>query len=208
MPSGDCLPRTYPDPSEYAAPKKYVLVLSCVDYRLLDDLIRFLNHDNLTNRYYHASFAGAAMGLNAGAENDRRFKTAMNFAQWRQTFIDHVRAAVTLTEGKLSAIYIVQHEDCGAFNLMVDGFVKMSQAEQRHMNRAFAEELQEDIKKYFCTVYNPVGSGQKDIPAVHTFFMDLRGNVDLLDTWPRNGEIVDRLCVEGPCPCQCDKPKM
>lgn len=210
MPAGTALPRSYPTPSEYVAPRKYVLVLSCVDYRLLDDLVRFLDHDNLTNRYYHAAFAGAAMGLLEGAEHDHRFcKPTPSFDQWRRTFIEHVHAAVALTEGKLTDVYIVHHEDCGAFNLFVEGFKDLTPEQQREVNRDFADALLADIRDNFCTTYNPPGAKDKNPtgtvqekkPAVHTFFMDLRGNVELFNTWPRPGEVADRHCANYGCQC-------
>lgn len=42
------------------------------------------------------------------------------FARWRLTFIDQVKAALILTEGQLTDIYIVQHEDCGAFRFYME----------------------------------------------------------------------------------------
>src|SRR5688500_12378539 len=111
-----------PDPVDYAAPKKYVLVVSCVDARLLAELVRFLEHDNLANRYYHVTFAGAALGLTDRVLEDLSGpgNPPAAFAQWRQMFIDHARATVLLTDGKVSDIYIVQHQDCGAFRVYID----------------------------------------------------------------------------------------
>ena len=37
------LPAVPKYPDDYPAPRKFVLVISCVDYRLLDDLVRFLD---------------------------------------------------------------------------------------------------------------------------------------------------------------------
>lgn len=120
MPTCSALARDYPASKKYPAPKKYVLVLSCVDYRLLDDLVRFLDHDNLTNRYYHVALAGAALGVVPPPKSAAN-PPVVAPDYWRKTFIDHVKATVELTHGQLSDIYIVQHEDCGAFRLFVEG---------------------------------------------------------------------------------------
>lgn len=193
MPIDVSIPRKYPDC--YAVPKKFVLVLSCVDYRLLDDLIRFLDHDNLANRYYHATFAGAALGL----VSPQPEAVTRDFSHWRRTFIEHVQATVTLTDGKLTDIYIVQHENCGAFDLFYRGFKCMSPSAQFAANQELALLLQKDISENFCELYNAQyvdkcrddceetddveDDGrrlQKYPPIVHAFFMDLRGNVERL----------------------------
>jgi hypothetical protein len=186
------------DTADYPAPRKYVLVVSCVDARLLDDLVGFLDHDNLTNRYYHATFAGAALALANTSKGDGPGP------HWRQTFIDHVRATIVLTKGELTDIYIVQHEDCGAFKLFISGFEDMTPAEQLKLNRRYAKALQADIRKHFCAVYNPkIGTThcryQKKPPAVHAFFMDLRGGVQKLGPsyLPKAGE----ECKNYRCPC-------
>lgn len=230
MPVGTPVHNNYPN--DYPAPKKYVLVLSCVDYRLLDDLVRFLDHDNLTNRYYHIALAGAALGVGPNPP----VAHAKTFAGWRQTFIDHVRATVTLTEGKLTDIYIVQHEDCGAFKLYDGKFECMNLEDQLERNRYYAKILQDDISEHFCGDYNPpyeskcinkcdeevvvesagsqdkpttaTGTVQHHPPIVHTFFMDLRGNVERL-----SAPVSAAECEEWHCGCppvlvaEPEKPK-
>lgn len=204
MPIAPSVPRDYP--IDYPAPKKYVLVLSCVDYRLLDDLVRFLDHDNLGNRYYHVTFAGAALGLTGHVYGDLEPSQPppAAFDLWRQTFIDHFRATVALTEGKLTDVYIVQHEDCGAFKLFVKGFKDLPADRQAEVNREYADALLTDIRARFCDTYNaPVVRDRPEVvqehpPAVHTFFMDLRGNVRRFNSYvPSAGE----RCPTYYCPC-------
>ena len=52
----------------YPPPRKNVLLLSCMDLRLIDDLVPFMDGDNLTNRYDQLVFAGAALGVTEGEE--------------------------------------------------------------------------------------------------------------------------------------------
>ena len=172
-----------PETFDHPAPKKYVLVVSCMDARLLDNLVHFLELDNLTNRYYHTTFAGAALAV---SPKDVPLKPNLpqppDFKQWRGAFVDQMRATIVLTKGELRDVYIVQHEDCGAFKLLVDGFEELSPAKQREVNEEFADALVDDIKKHFCTEYNPM-IGVRDCrvqqkpPTVRSFFMDLRGHV-------------------------------
>ena len=43
-------------------PRKQVLMLSCMDLRLIDNITTFMNEGNLQNRYDQLIYAGAAMG--------------------------------------------------------------------------------------------------------------------------------------------------
>ncbi len=43
----------------YDLPQDNVLLVTCMDLRLIDDIVDFMNHDNLRNRYDHVVFAGA-----------------------------------------------------------------------------------------------------------------------------------------------------
>lgn len=197
-------------PVEYPAPRKYVLVISCMDARLLDDLVYFLDHDNLTNRYYHLTFAGTSLGLTARVNDDLGDPNdpPAHFAQWRQAFIDHFQAAVLLTKGTITDVYIVQHADCGAFREYLGrDAADMTHTAELQMHRDYAKALLDDIVKNFCDVYNPPGKPdpalrvQEKKPSIYTFFMDLRGGVTLLDRWPEEGEAVDRVCTNYGCQC-------
>jgi len=205
-------------PTCYKVPKKYALVLSCVDARLLDDLVSFLDHDNLTNRYYHVTLPGASLGLtekwmddDPTVPNDDTpdapeepqpkkssecepcyvFNLGEQFARWRLTFIDQVRAAIILTKGQLSDVYIVQHEDCGAFR----EFIKKDSSDlpdgkEIKMHKEYAEALIRDITTCFECSYSPKDNHgkviQKEMPNLHAFYMDLRGKVTHLSTDPED----------------------
>ncbi|MBC7817791.1 MAG: hypothetical protein IAG10_12940 [Planctomycetaceae bacterium] len=176
----------------YPAPKKYVLVLSCVDARLLDDLVRFLDQDNLANRYYHVTLPGTALGLTDRVKQDSSDKDLLKqFRRWRQTFIDQVRAAVLLTKGQITDIYIVQHEDCGAFRVYIEkDSAEMSPEDELNLHQDYAHALLKDIAKNFFSEYHPIidpqvgkpEQQQKKKPLVHTFYMDLRGHVKHLES--------------------------
>jgi carbonic anhydrase len=206
------------DPSDqpipkYLPPKKYVLVLSCVDARLLDDLVRFLDHDNLTNRYYHVTLPGTALGLTKRIEEDAEDECLLlQFSRWRQTFIDQVKAAVILTEGKITDIYIVQHEDCGAFRVYIGkDSTDMPSLDERRMHQEYAHALLDDIADTFFEVYNPIDKTtgkpvQEKTPNVHAFYMDLRGQVRHLESYPKNSSVV-KSKKSGPKPSGKKKRK-
>lgn len=47
----------------YPAPRKNVLLLSCMDLRLIDDICEFMEGDNLANRYDLLIFSMASPGV-------------------------------------------------------------------------------------------------------------------------------------------------
>ncbi|GAA4354016.1 hypothetical protein GCM10023185_15240 [Hymenobacter saemangeumensis] len=167
--------RTYPTEG-YQVPKKNLLLISCIDLRLMDDLVRFMDHENLTNRYDHFILAGSSLGTTllklegwknevddeAGGKFDvRKFKPA----SWEQTLHEHLGIAKALH--KIEDVYIVEHENCGAYRAFVTKEVLADKGEegcQRISSTMLAKEIE-----------------QKYGLQVHCFLMDLRGNVKLLE---------------------------
>lgn len=157
-------------------PRKKVLLVSCMDQRLLDDTVHFMNSLNLHNRYDHLVFAGAAMGVvrlssgnpdaatNAAAKAlaGKRSAAATSAAPvtlpWRWVFFDHLKAAIDVLKREISDIYIIEHLDCGAYRTLhpdetireeYDHYCKtdMSELTQYHTKEAAA--LVKQIEK-FC----------------------------------------------------------
>lgn len=195
MPTSPGVSRKYPQC--YPAPRKYGLVIGCVDCRLLDDLVRFLDHDNLTNRYYQATFAGCAIGVcseppKPGARN--KSSKPPGFAKWRGTLVDHLKLVLKLTKGELTDVYIIEHTDCGAYRLFLDRdyYADPSnpdtageRADHAHYARVLAEDLagwfeSDDAKELEAEIQETNKAFKLVPPLVRGFLMDLRGGVDLM----------------------------
>src|SRR5690349_743840 len=58
------------------------LLLSCMDYRLVDDIARYMDGRGMTNNYDHVVLAGASLGALIDSKPD-----------WAETFWDHVEVA-------------------------------------------------------------------------------------------------------------------
>jgi len=172
---------SYPSEKDYKLPKHNVLVLGCIDLRLTDNLLDFLNFDNLQNRYDHMILAGTSLLCTQKNKHlliedpkakDPTGSPRSNYANWRQVFYDHLHIAEVLHA--IKDVYIVEHLDCGAYKKFLDpGKVDMSTlALEKKWHKTFSVELADDI--------------QKTHPAlnVHCFLIDLRGNVELLHTKP------------------------
>jgi hypothetical protein len=188
-----------------------------VDARLLDDLVHFLDQENLTNRYYHLTLAGTAMGLTdhyvtdlqnhcqSQPENENcECNTKAVFRHWQETFVSQVQAAVTLTKGELTDIYIIQHEDCGAFRILLGKDYKAMNAESElELHQQYGEALQREIADNFCEKYNPLSGKiggervQKHKPFVHVYYMNLRGELTHISTAPGG---------RNPPECPCGDP--
>lgn len=81
------------------------LLLSCMDYRLVDDTTRYMDGRHLTNGYDQVMIAGASLG----AITDK-------FTEWNKTFWDHVQVALDLHH--IKKVIILDHRDCGAYRVV------------------------------------------------------------------------------------------
>lgn len=80
------------------------ILLSCMDYRLIEDLAIMLHQMQYGNSYDHVILAGAALGA-----------VHPQFEAWHQVFWDHVGLAVKLHS--VHEILVIDHRDCGAAKL-------------------------------------------------------------------------------------------
>lgn len=183
-----------------------------MDLRLLDNLVTFMNFENLENRYDQFILAGAAAG-------------AMQMPSWHKAFFDHMVLAVGLHQIKY--IYIVEHRDCGAYAeffgesyVMYDpkaghNIFSLEAEHKDHTRQAFL--LKADIDKY-CRERridpfppddgDPIAKKFRDIIdhtygknhdpdslkqlwniEVRCFMMDLRGNVTWLDPFDETSAV-------------------
>ena len=98
--------------SSYPPPAGNVLLVTCMDLRLLEEIVEFMAHDNLGNRYDHVVFAGSALGaLGAPGAKDKKGKK-IDVSYWKKAFFDHLGAAIKLHN--VQDVYILEHRDCGA----------------------------------------------------------------------------------------------
>jgi hypothetical protein len=166
----------YDDP-----PRQQVLLLSCMDLRLLDDIVVFMDGLNLQNRYDHFSLAGAAMGAHRlgspvcpeGLE-----------LPWKAVFFTHLETAINVLKRDIKDIFLLEHIDCGAYKyLHPDPDVKKKYSEERDLTKlkafhrvetsAFAKEI-----GAFCKdQHKRQGGDAWEGIRIHCFVMDLIGRV-------------------------------
>src|SRR5687768_15399985 len=89
-----------------AAATTDALLLSCMDYRLMDDVEKYMSGRGLRDKYDHAILAGASLG----AVTDK-------YPAWNQTFWEHLDIAITLHD--IKTVIVMDHRDCGAYKVIL-----------------------------------------------------------------------------------------
>ncbi len=163
--------RTSSNYRPYPPPRKNVLLLSCMDLRLIDDLVPFMEGDNLSNRYDQLVFAGAALGV-----------IQQDHESWYDVFFQHLDIAVQLHQ--IQDVYLMEHRDCGAYAKFLgeSGKYGDSPAELRREeadHRRFAFQLKDEIAAHCARKIAEGGDPEAWDVHVRCFLMDLRGSV----TW-------------------------
>lgn len=187
-----------PDPGfRHAPPRKHVLLLSCMDQRLLDDTVSFMNGYNLANRYDQVIFAGTALGV-------MHLESPPANSAWNDVFFHHLQVAIDVLGRKIKDIFILEHRDCGAYkhfhpshnDYYGDDPCGQNLERDHHCEQAFmlankireyCLEQQGQAKKAMadatCEVYRLKAEERlkawKDI-HVKCFLMDLEGKVEHL----------------------------
>ncbi|MBL8660302.1 MAG: hypothetical protein JNM75_11175 [Rhodospirillales bacterium] len=89
-------------PRPAAAGHADALLLSCMDYRLLDDIVRYMDGRELTDNYDQVILAGASLGA-----------TTNVYPSWGETFWSHLQLALDLHH--VNKLIVLDHRDCGAY---------------------------------------------------------------------------------------------
>lgn len=97
------------------------LLLSCMDYRLVDDVARYMDGRGLTNNYDHVILAGAALG----ALTDKK-------KAWGEAFWDHVEVAKQLHH--IKRVIVMDHRDCGAYRVFLGQDLKDDKAKETEVH--------------------------------------------------------------------------
>lgn len=82
------------------------LLLSCMDFRLMDDIERYMSGRKLRDKYDHIVLAGASLG----AITDK-------YPAWSKTFWEHLDIAIQLHN--IHTVIVMDHRDCGAYKVIL-----------------------------------------------------------------------------------------
>jgi hypothetical protein len=112
------------------------LVLTCMDYRLIDEALNYFNGRGLKNKYDHIVLAGASAGAlgKLGAE-------------WSATFWKHVETAISLHH--VSEIIVVDHRDCGAYKIVYGAEPIAHHGRETALHRTLLHQLRAEVGQRF-----------------------------------------------------------
>ncbi len=80
------------------------LVITCMDFRLIDDAVNYLNTKGYNNNYDEFILAGASLGYNQ--------KT---YSAWTETLDKHIELSEKLHE--IKEVIVIDHMNCGAYKI-------------------------------------------------------------------------------------------
>jgi carbonic anhydrase len=129
------------------------VVLSCMDYRLMDDVGIYLDKRGLKDNYDHLILAGASLGA-----------VTSKYPEWGKTFRDHLGLAIKLHHVK--RLIVIDHRDCGAYRLILGKDLKGDEEKKAH-----AVELARLAKE--------VHAAHPQL-AIETYLMNLDGSVEAI----------------------------
>jgi hypothetical protein len=116
-----------------AAGKVDALLLSCMDYRLIDETERYMSKTlKLRNKYDHVILAGAALG----ALTDK-------FPAWSKTFWEHLDVAIELH--KVQRVIVMDHRDCGAYQVVLGENLAANPDKETEVHAEKQRELRKQI---------------------------------------------------------------
>lgn len=104
-----------------------MLLLTCMDFRLVNEIETYMEARGLKDRYDHIVLAGASLG----ALNDR-------FPAWSEVFWQHLDLAIELHE--VHRVMVLDHRDCGAYKMILgEAAVKDAETELKsHVKQLYA----------------------------------------------------------------------
>jgi hypothetical protein len=137
----------------FAAGGTDALLLNCIDYRLTGFTGPFMADQGLAGRYDQVVLAGASLAA-----------MTRKFPAWGTTFWDHVKLALDLHH--VHKLVVVDHRDCGAYNLV--------------FNKDFSKDPAEEFKVHATTMRALRAEVARRYPQlqVQLFLMALDGKVE------------------------------
>jgi carbonic anhydrase len=114
------------------------MVLSCMDFRFVDDKVNFLNKIGYRDDYSKFVLAGSSLGYNQDT-----------FPEWSKSFDKHIELAKDLHN--IDEVIVVDHMDCGAYRILYDN-PSMSKEEEYKLHQKNLHEFKSLINKKFSSL--------------------------------------------------------
>jgi carbonic anhydrase len=138
-----------------AAGNTEAMLLSCMDFRLMAEIAKYMDSRFLTHNYDHVVLAGASLG----ALNEKT-------PSWGQTFWDHLDVAMKLHH--IKKVMVMDHRDCGAYKVFIGPEHMKDAASEKEVHAWNLNRLKLKIKER-----------QPEL-EVELLLMDLEGKVEVI----------------------------
>lgn len=138
-----------------ATKKPSTLIMTCIDYRLIDDYVIVLDQLNLTHDYDQFILAGASLAFTDDSHKSKCStckveKTVYNtvgndldFDLYQKAYFDHLLLAIQVHH--IKKVMIIDHEDCGAYKLYYHNNYDLDT--HRKNIKAFVKKVKKFLKK-------------------------------------------------------------
>lgn len=110
------------------------LLLTCMDFRLIDDSVRYMDRRGMTNKYDQVILAGASLGALTGQK-----------PEWGREFWDHVQVAKDLH--RIDKIIVMDHRDCGAYKVFLGDNYADDPARETALHAEYLRKLAAQVKE-------------------------------------------------------------
>jgi carbonic anhydrase len=139
-----------------AAGQAEALLLSCMDYRLIDATARYMAARGLKGKYDHVILAGASLGATTG-----------KYVDWNKTFWEHLDTAIQLHG--IHRVIVIDHRDCGAYKLILGEDLAGDRSKETTVHASTLRTLRDQINTKHRSL------------EVELLLMSLDGRVDVIN---------------------------
>jgi len=123
-------------PQSRAAATTEALLLTCMDFRLMDEIERYMSARGLRDKYDHIVLAGASLG----AVTDK-------YPAWSKTFWEHLGLAIE--QNSIRRVIVIDHRDCGAYKLILGEEHLKDAKTEKQAHAAELRKLKDQIREKY-----------------------------------------------------------
>ncbi len=127
------------------------IVITCMDFRLIDDAVKYLDTIGYNNNYDEFILAGASLGYNQ-----------TKYTAWTETLDKHIELAESLHE--IKEVIVIDHMSCGAYKIFYEKD-SIPRDEEIKLHKENFEKFKKSIKNKYPQF------------EVKTLLMDLNGTI-------------------------------
>jgi len=112
------------------------LLLSCMDYRLVDKTENYMVKRGLKEKFDHIILPGAALAV-----------ITDKYPDWNKTFWEELKLSIDLH--KIEKVILLDHRDCGAYKQILNEDFAQKPAEETNIHTAQLNKLRDLIKEKY-----------------------------------------------------------